>query len=94
MLLTGAEGGAWVAARSIAHPALEIYQIGDGEIADANDLWTSAYGVAEDSAVLVRPRRLRRLAIRGRDDRPRGRAHRGIGQVLAAASPALAVAEA
>jgi len=95
VLLTGAEGGAWVAAaRSIAHPALEIYQIGDGEIADANDLWTSAYGVAEDSAVLVRPDGFVAWRSEGATTDPVAALTAAIGQVLAAASPALAVAEA
>jgi putative polyketide hydroxylase len=96
VLLTGAEGGAWVAAaRSIAHPALEPHRIGGGnEITDPGHRWTSAYGVAEDGAVLVRPDGFVAWRSEGATADPVAALTAAIGQVLAAASPALAVAEA
>jgi putative polyketide hydroxylase len=96
VLLTGAEGGAWVAAaRSIAHPALEPHRIGDGnEITDPGHRWANAYGVAEDGAVLVRPDGFVAWRSEGATADPVAALTAAIGQVLAAASPALAVAEA
>ena len=47
VLLTGADGGAWVdAARSVTDTAVEAYRIGsDGDFADPDGRWPAAYGV-------------------------------------------------
>jgi putative polyketide hydroxylase len=93
VLLTGAEGGAWVAgARSIAHPALEPYRIGEGGIADADRRWASAYGVPEDGAVLVRPDGFVAWRCEGAAADPAAALTAAMGQILAAPSPAVAVA--
>jgi tetracenomycin A2 monooxygenase-dioxygenase len=57
VLLTGADGGAWVdAARSVTDTAVEAYRIGsDGDFADPDARWPEAYGVTDGGAVLVRP---------------------------------------
>ncbi len=57
VLLTGADGGAWVdAARSVTDTAVEAYRIGsDGDFADPDGRWPEAYGVTDGGAVLVRP---------------------------------------
>ena len=57
VLLTGADGGAWVdAARSVTDTAVEAYRIGsDGDFADPDGRWPAAYGVMDGGAVLVRP---------------------------------------
>jgi hypothetical protein len=60
VLLTGAEGGAWIeaAARltSPDRPELVAHGIGGGgAFADPEGWWREVYGVAADGAVLVRP---------------------------------------
>ena len=57
VLLTGAEGSAWVdAARSLTDTAVRAYRIGgDGDFADSEGCWAEVYGVTASGAVLVRP---------------------------------------
>ncbi|MGH2617202.1 MAG: FAD-dependent monooxygenase [Thermomicrobiales bacterium] len=57
VLLSGADGGAWVeAARSIPGITIAAYRIGgDGDIADPDGRWPATYGVTPAGAVLVRP---------------------------------------
>jgi putative polyketide hydroxylase len=57
VLLTGPDGGAWVAAaRSITDILVDAYRIGDdGVFTDPDRHWGEAYGVTDGGAVLVRP---------------------------------------
>ncbi|HWB52100.1 MAG TPA: FAD-dependent monooxygenase [Stellaceae bacterium] len=59
VLLTGAQGQAWLdAARRVAtaaRPELVAHAIGGGDIADPDGAWLRAYALAPDGAVLVRP---------------------------------------
>jgi putative polyketide hydroxylase len=57
VLLTGADGSAWVeAARLVADVPLDAYRIGGaGDFADPDGRWPAAYGITNDGAVLVRP---------------------------------------
>jgi putative polyketide hydroxylase len=59
VLLTGADGGAWLdAARSVQNRlalALDAYQIGGATIVDPERRWPAAYGVTTADSVLVRP---------------------------------------
>ena len=57
VLLTGSDGGAWVAAaRSLTDTPVDVYRIGgDGNFADPDGRWPAAYGITNDGAVLVRP---------------------------------------
>jgi putative polyketide hydroxylase len=59
VLLTAADGGAWVdAARSLTAPAVEAHRIGgngDGALTDPDGRWATAYGVTNSGAALIRP---------------------------------------
>jgi putative polyketide hydroxylase len=56
VLLTGRGGGAWRrAAEGLGRPLLAVFGVGEGQLEDKGDRWSSAYGVGADGAVLVRP---------------------------------------
>jgi 2-polyprenyl-6-methoxyphenol hydroxylase-like FAD-dependent oxidoreductase len=56
VLLTGRGGGAWRrAAEGLGRPPLAVFGVGEGQLEDKGDRWSSAYGVGADGAVLVRP---------------------------------------
>ena len=75
VLLTTKAGQSWRAAAQ--RLGLRTFSIGDGELADPEGQWTTAYGLDETGAVLVRPGRLCRLAQPRDDGRSGGKPRRG-----------------
>ena len=75
VLLTTTAGQAWREAAQ--RLGLRTFSIGDGELADPEGQWTTAYGLDETGAVLVRPGWLCRMAQPGDDGRSGGKPRRG-----------------
>jgi putative polyketide hydroxylase len=57
VLLTGAKGDAWIdAIKALPGARVDTFRIGEGgDLEDPDNRWTTAYGVTESGAVLVRP---------------------------------------